>query len=230
VGLNAAPAPVADEVVLRAAGLEKRHAGGRVLRLPPLAVRAREVVAIVGPSGSGKTTLLNLLAGIDVADAGAVAWHAGGGSHDLGRLGERARTLFRRRHLGIVFQFYNLLPTLTVAENVLLPLRLNGIVGADAVALGRLATLGLGDRLGAYPDALSGGEQQRVAIARALAHAPAAVLADEPTGNLDAAAAEAVTELLVSAARAAGSVLVVATHAARVAAAADRVLDLAAVS
>ena len=251
--MPAATAP--GSPLLVASNIEKCYGGRTVLRLRALTVASGEVVALIGPSGSGKTTLLNVLSGIDTADAGEVIWHLEGtesadsgqsanagrrrsapvsaAARDLAQAQARARddharTLFRRRHLGIVFQFYNLLPTLTVAENVLVPLRLNHIVDADAVALERLRTLGLGDRLDAYPDALSGGEQQRVAIARALAHAPAMVLADEPTGNLDAAAAETVTTMLFASVRAAGSSLIVATHAARVAAGADRIVDLAA--
>ena len=138
---------------------------------------------VLGRSGSGKSTLLNLLSGIDLPTAGEV-WVAG---RNLGALTERQRTLFRRRSIGFVFQFFNLIPTLTVEENLLLPLELAGRV--DAAAHRRAAELlervGLADRLRSFPDRLSGGEQQRVAVARALAHDPDLVLADEPTGNLD---------------------------------------------
>lgn len=182
-----------------------------------------EFVAIVGRSGSGKSTLLNLISGIDRPDGGAV-WLDG---CDLTSLSERERTLIRRRQIGFVFQFFNLMPTLTVLENVILPLELNGV--APAAAQRRVAALldavGLADRAAAFPDRLSGGEQQRVAIARALAHDPLLVLADEPTGNLDEDSGRRTLDLLDRLTRRSGKNLILVTHGSD-AAVADRVLQL----
>jgi putative ABC transport system ATP-binding protein len=199
--------------------------GGRqreVLAGLSLTVGEGEIVALQGRSGSGKSTLLNVIAGIDRPDQGAVAVDGA----VLSALPERERTLFRRRHIGFVFQFFNLLPTLTVAENVRLPLELLGRREEVAEVERLLAAVGLADRAGAFPDRLSGGEQQRVAVARALAHGPSLVLADEPTGALDAETGRAVLTLLVTLARAAGRTVILATHSAEVARAADRVLTL----
>ncbi len=183
-----------------------------------------EVVALLGPSGSGKSTLLNLLSGIDTPDGGEV-WVDG---VCLTALGEKERTLFRRRRMGFVFQFFHLLPTLTVGENVRLPLELTGRGGREAVERARslLAAVGMEGREEAYPDRLSGGEQQRVAVARALAHDPTLVLADEPTGNLDREAGERVMEILTDLVRRRGATLLVATHSDQVAARADRILRI----
>ncbi len=180
-----------------------------------------EFVALLGPSGSGKTTLLNLIAGIDLPDSGEV-WL---GEEIVNKLSERERTLLRRRRIGFVFQFFNLLPTLTVAENLRLPLELNGIQGEDRI-LALLDRVGLADRAHSFPDRLSGGEQQRVAVARALVHDPDVVLADEPTGNLDAATGENVLALLGELVREQGRTLIVATHSDRVVQHADRTLVL----
>jgi putative ABC transport system ATP-binding protein len=198
---------------------ETRH---QVLQEVDLEVRPGEFVALLGRSGSGKSTLLNLISGIDAPDAGSIDV----AGIPLHRVGEQERSLFRRRHIGIVFQFFNLLPTLTVAENVLLPMQLNEIDDNGArAAVGRLlAHVGLEDRADSFPDRLSGGEQQRVAIARALAHDPELVLADEPTGNLDVAIGRDVLALLLGLARDRGKTLLVATHSHEVAAHADRVL------
>jgi putative ABC transport system ATP-binding protein len=189
-----------------------------------LTVAPGEVVALVGRSGSGKSTLLNVIAGIDRPSAGTIAVDG----QVVSALAERERTLFRRRHVGFVFQFFNLLPTLTVEENVLLPLELVGQGGAAARAeVGRLlAAVGLADRAGAFPDRLSGGEQQRVAVARALAHQPGLVLADEPTGALDGQTGQTVLELLLSLARDGRRSVILVTHSREVARAADRVLVL----
>lgn len=181
-----------------------------------------ERVAILGPSGSGKSTLLNLISGIDLPDRGTVSV----GGRELTSLTERDRTLFRREHLGFVFQFFNLLPTLTVLENLLLPLELTGSSGADSSdrARGLLDAVGLADRAGAYPDRLSGGEQQRVAVARAIVHRPSVVLADEPTGNLDEDTGARVVALLEDLVVRDGLTLVVVTHSRELAARMDRVL------
>jgi putative ABC transport system ATP-binding protein len=201
--------------------------GGRervVLAGVDLAIARGAVVAVVGRSGSGKSTLLNLIGGVDVPTAGDV--RVAGQSIVTGS--ERTRALYRRRSVGFVFQFFNLIPTLTVAENVRLPLELND-TAAD-LARERVATLlaavGLADRAEAFPERLSGGEQQRIAIARALAHRPLVVLADEPTGNLDADAARQVLHLLRRLAEDAATTVVMATHSEEAAAVADRVLAL----
>jgi putative ABC transport system ATP-binding protein len=184
-----------------------------------------EAVALRGRSGSGKSTLLNLICGIDVPDSGTVQV----AGRDLTAMPERARTLHRRAHIGFVYQAFNLVATLTVADNVKLVLELNGV--GDAAAASRVAELldavGLYERRDSYPDILSGGEQQRVAIARALAHRPDILLADEPTGNLDDRTAATVLELLANLRREQGATLIVATHSAAVAASCDRVLELA---
>jgi len=187
-------------------------------------VRPGERVAILGPSGSGKSTLLNLVSGIDLPDEGAVRIDG----TDLTALSEHERTLFRRHRIGFVFQFYNLLPTLTVLENLLLPVELKGDVGREdeARALALLEQVGLAERAQAFPDRLSGGEQQRVAVARALVHEPSLVLADEPTGNLDEDTGARVAELLDGLVRAHGRTLVVVTHSRELGARMDRVLRM----
>lgn len=198
----------------------------RVLDGVSFAVARGEVVALRGPSGSGKTTLLNLAAGLLRPEQGAIQLIANGASLTLDALDESARTAARRAHLGYVFQFFNLVPTLTVRENVLLPLELNDRADLAERALGRLGDLGLGERADTFPDSLSGGERQRVAIARALAHEPVLVLADEPTGNLDAGNAAIVADMLWREVRRLGSGLLVATHDATIAARADRIVDV----
>jgi putative ABC transport system ATP-binding protein len=196
----------------------------RVLDRLDAEVRSGEHLAIVGRSGSGKSTLLNLISGIDRADAGAVEIDG----VEVTALGEPRRTLFRRAHVGFVYQFFNLIPTLDVAENVRLVLELNGVRGAAARArsLAALADVGLAARAHSAVDQLSGGEQQRVAIARALVHAPQLLLADEPTGNLDDETAREMLPVLLSLTRARGTTLIMVTHDAALAAAADRVLEL----
>jgi putative ABC transport system ATP-binding protein len=183
-----------------------------------------EFAAILGKSGSGKSTLLNLISGIDRVDQGAI-WLEG---RDLTGLDERHRTLFRRRNIGFIFQFFNLIPTLTVLENVTLPLELNGADQKTAAgqACGLLEAVGLRERQGTFPEHLSGGEQQRVAIARALVHDPLLVLADEPTGNLDDETGRQVLALLDRLTRQAGKNLILVTHSREAAAYADRVLVL----
>ncbi len=186
-----------------------------------------EFVCLLGKSGSGKSTLLNLLSGIDAPTRGHVLIDDGAQQVRLTALSEHERTLFRRRNMGIVFQFFNLIPTLTVQENVTLPLEL---AGKSREARQRAQTLldrvGLGNRLDTYPDRLSGGEQQRVAIARSLVHDPALLLADEPTGNLDEGTGDAVLDLLLELTRGAGKTLIMATHDPQIAQHADQVLYL----
>jgi putative ABC transport system ATP-binding protein len=189
-----------------------------------LAIPRGQVTVLFGRSGTGKSTLLNLVSGIDLPDAGEVRVDGA----PVTRFSERERTLFRRRHIGFVFQFFNLLATLTVRENLLLPLQLNGVRGerAEALVTARLEQVGLADRAESFPDRLSGGEQQRVAIARALVHDPPLVLADEPTGNLDAQTGRRVLELLAGLARDMGKTLLTVSHSAEAAAYADRTLTL----
>ena len=196
----------------------------RVLRETSVAFAEGEIVAIRGRSGSGKSTLLNLIAGIDVPTAGEV-WVAG---TCLDRLSPAERTIFRRDHLGFVFQFFNLIPTLTVLENVQLPAELGGDPPDEAAGRARalLHEVGLSGREHAFPDRLSGGEQQRVAVARALVQDPRLLLADEPTGNLDDATGQAVMALLDRVTRRAGRTLVLVTHSPQVAAMADRVFAI----
>ncbi len=189
-----------------------------------LDIGSGEFVALLGQSGSGKSTLLNLLGGIDLPDGGQIRI----GDRSLTALPEVERTRFRRRHIGFVFQFFNLIPTLTVGENLLLPLELNGLTTPDQHdrALELLDHVGLGDRRDSFPERLSGGEQQRLALVRALVHDPWVLLADEPTGNLDAATGEHILELLLSLHRQAQTTMIVVTHSQTVAARADRILML----
>ena len=187
-------------------------------------VEQGETVALLGASGSGKTTLLNLISGIDTPGSGKVLLNG----VDVHGLAEPARTLLRRQHIGFVFQFFNLIPTLKVGENVALPLELLGKEDSKAEqrAAALLDDVGLGGLSGRYPETLSGGEQQRAAIARALAHRPALLLADEPTGNLDEDTGDRIIELLTDLARQQGTTMLLVTHSNRVAQAADRVLRL----
>jgi putative ABC transport system ATP-binding protein len=203
------------------------HEGGRVHRVLDHAdarIETGSAVAVIGRSGSGKSTLLNLISGIDRADSGTVEFDG----REITALAEPARTLFRRAHVGFVYQFFNLIPTLDVEENVRLVLELNGVRGAVARqrSAAMLTEVGLGDRLRSAVDKLSGGEQQRVAIARALVHEPALLLADEPTGNLDEETARQVLPVLVSLTRARGATLIIVTHDGGLARSVDRVLEL----
>ncbi|AHE97773.1 ABC transporter ATP-binding protein [Thioalkalivibrio paradoxus] len=207
----------------RSLGFSYSGGGGSVPVLDALDLRlARgERVAIVGESGSGKSTLLHLAAGLERPTSGAVRLNG----IDLGSLDERERTLRRRRELGIVFQAFHLIPTLTAAENVALPLELSGLARgreARARAESELANVALTDKTDRYPEQLSGGEQQRVAIARALVHRPRLILADEPTGNLDSNTGEAVFRLLLARVEASGSALLMVTHSDALAARLDR--------
>lgn len=192
-----------------------------VLSDASLEVDRGEFVAILGSSGSGKTTLLHLIGGIDTPDAGKIIIEG----TDLTSLSDTARTHFRRSHVGMVFQLFNLIPTLTVWENILLPAELEGRVNASRrdYAASLLARVGLDDRTNTFPEKLSGGEQQRVAIVRALAHEPLIVLADEPTGNLDAQNSARVLSILLQLTREAGRTLLMATHDHEIARQASRV-------
>lgn len=183
-----------------------------------------EFVVLLGKSGSGKSTLLNLIGGIDTPSSGTIRF----GDQDLTGLNERARTLFRREKIGFIFQFFNLLPTLTVIENILLPLELNNRADRQGKQRARdlLERVGLGDRAKTYPDKLSGGEQQRIAIARALIHDPLLILADEPTGNLDVDTGRQVLDLLDTLTRQAGKNLLMVTHSQDVVGMADRVFTI----
>lgn len=186
-------------------------------------VNAGEAVAIVGASGSGKSTLLGLMAGLDVPTAGSVGLLG----EDLGLLDEDARAALRGRALGFVFQSFQLLPALTALENVMLPLELAGQSEAHPMAQAMLARVGLGARLTHYPKHLSGGEQQRVALARAFAMRPQLLLADEPTGNLDAATGAQIIDLMFALNAEAGTTLVLVTHDNQLAERCGRILRLA---
>ncbi len=217
-----------EQPVVELHGLRKCYTeGGRervVLDSVDYAFHRGEFVVLLGHSGSGKSTLLNLISGIDRPDGGDVSVLG----TMITQLSERDRTLFRRDHIGFVFQFFNLIPTLSVLENVTLPQELAGRdrKSVEATAMTLLQRVGLADRRDTFPDKLSGGEQQRVAIARALAHDPLVVLADEPTGNLDDVNGERVLALLLELTRGAGRTLLMATHNPDIAPLADRVLQL----
>ncbi|WP_448523076.1 ABC transporter ATP-binding protein [Pseudothermotoga sp.] len=185
-------------------------------------IKDGEFVAIFGPSGSGKTTLLNCLSGIDSPTNGEIYFD----DLPFHTLSEEQKTQFRARHMGFVFQFFNLIPVLTALENVLLPLKILGINHGEAKqrAVAMLERVGLRDKIDRFPSQLSGGEQQRVAIARALVHSPKVVWADEPTGNLDSETGMRVIELLQSMREEFGTTLVVVTHDERIAQRADRIL------
>ena len=204
--------------------------GGRpltVLRDVSFALEERGFLAVVGPSGSGKTTLLGLLAGLD-RPAGGTVWLDGA---NLNALSEDARALIRAEKVGFVFQTFQLIPTLTALENVLVPVELHPLAHeareAEAHARDLLQRVGLGDRLGHYPAQLSGGEQQRVALARAFANRPKILFADEPTGNLDAETGRAVIDLLVELNEAEQTTLVLVTHDQELAGRAHRIMRLA---
>jgi putative ABC transport system ATP-binding protein len=217
--------PVPDPVIsLSDVRLTLTAAAGPVdiLRGIDLEVAAGETVSIVGPSGSGKTSLLMVIAGLERATSGSIRV----GGHDLARLDEDALARFRRRSIGIVFQNFHLLPTLTVLENVAIPLELAGAADVRDRSRQALARVGLDHRLQHYPGQLSGGEQQRVAIARAVVARPALVLADEPTGNLDRAIGNAVIDLLFEIQAETGATVLLITHNAELAARTRRTIAL----
>ena len=214
--------------LLEAVGLRKRYVMGEVsveaLRGVDFVVKRGEFVAIMGPSGSGKSTLLHLLGGLDDPTDGEVLL----AGQPLAQLSDDRLTLIRRRQVGFVFQFFNLLPTLTAAENVALPLLIDGrrLEDYEERIADLLALVGLADRAGHRPDQLSGGEQQRVAIARAFVNDPEVVLADEPTGNLDSAAGEEILRLLRRMRDEKGQTIVMVTHNEHAAEYADRIVRL----
>ena len=225
------PAPVADHtpltqrpVVLIAEHLGKRYRTGNqeIVALDDvnLRVQAGEFIVLLGPSGSGKSTLLNILGGLDRPSSGR-AWFA---DHDLSEADDAALTRYRREHVGFVFQFYNLMPSLTVRENVQL---VTDLVPGAMRAEEALALVGLSQRLDHFPSQLSGGEQQRVAIARAIVKRPQLLLCDEPTGALDYATGKQVLEVIETINRELGTTTVVITHNAAIAGMADRVIHLA---
>ena len=193
-----------------------------ILHPASLTIARGRTVAITGPSGSGKSTLLGLLAGLDTPTTGQVRIDG----IDITALGEEALARLRGEKIGIVFQFFHLIPSLTALENVLVPMELAGVAGARARAVALLADVGLTGRGHHYPSQLSGGEQQRVAIARALANDPPLLLADEPTGNLDSGTGHQVIELLITVNRARGRTLVLVTHDRELADLADEVIAL----
>lgn len=210
--------------MLSISGLTRRFGARPVLQDLALELGPGEYVAVVGESGAGKSTLLNLIAGLDLPDAGRIRI----GGHDITTADEDARTRLRRTRVGFVFQAFHILPHLTLTQNVELPLVLLGMGPAERVARVQelLAGVGLGERGDSLPRELSGGELQRVALARALVHRPALVLADEPTGNLDPDTADKVLALLAGTIRARGAAGILVTHSEHAAGTADRVLRL----
>ena len=207
-------------------GLYKSYFDGsgdhHILKGADINVEKGETVAILGSSGSGKSTLLNLIAGIDLPDQGEVRIDG----KSLGQMSEKNRTLLRRRTMGFVFQSFNLIPTLNVYENLMLPLELNQISKNSGIVSQMLEALGLKGREESHPDRLSGGEQQRVAIARALMHQPSLLLADEPTGNLDAETSQETLKLINHLVHRSRTTMIMATHSQEVIEWVDRVLGI----
>ncbi len=225
---DTASASTSANYMVQIRDLTKRYTEGdetrSVLRRVNADIHDGEFVALAGPSGSGKTTLLNLVSGIDTPTGGDVIID----SVPITRLSEKERTLFRRGNIGFVFQFFNLIPTLSIGENLLLPLQLNRYDRDESRGrvVQSLEQVGLGDRLDSYPDRLSGGEKQRVAIARSLVHDPKLILADEPTGNLDADTGMAIMSLLGELVRSSGKTMIVVSHSDAVIEMAERVLTI----
>jgi putative ABC transport system ATP-binding protein len=211
-------------IALAGVNLSLGHGAARVhiLKNIDLHIGSGEAIGLVGPSGSGKSTLLMVMAGLERADRGSVTI----AGEDLSALDEDALARFRGRHIGIVFQSFHLIPTMTAVENVAVPLELSGIADAQARARDELAAVGLSERLNHYPAELSGGEQQRVALARALAPNPKILVADEPTGNLDEDTGKQVIDLLFAGHEKRGTTLVLVTHDSALAARCARVVRL----
>ncbi|HET8528829.1 MAG TPA: ABC transporter ATP-binding protein [Gaiellaceae bacterium] len=222
-----APAPAQQGTVVQARELTRRYGEGATavdaLRGVSLAVAAGELVAVMGPSGSGKSTLMHILAGLDKPTSGTVEI----AGQEITSLDDRALTMLRRKHIGFVFQFFNLLPMLTAEENVLLPLSISGQKPEQRFLDELLRRTGLDERRTHRPAELSGGQQQRVAIARSLVTRPTILFADEPTGNLDSKTGGEILDLLRESVDAYGQTTVMVTHEARAAAIADRVLFIA---
>lgn len=218
--LDAAPTAIAmrDVELTLGEGAARVH----ILRGVTLDIAQGEAIGLVGPSGSGKSTLLMTAAGLERPDKGSVRI----AGEEITRLGEDALAAFRGRRIGIVFQAFHLIPTMTARENVAIPLELAGEPDAFARAEAELRAVGLGERLNHYPGQLSGGEQQRVALARALAPRPAILVADEPTGNLDEATGAAIVDLLFTLKRERGTTLLLVTHDMGLAARCDRMVRL----
>jgi putative ABC transport system ATP-binding protein len=218
---NSQPGPV---IALSGVNLSLGHGAARVhiLKDIDLHIGSGETIGLVGPSGSGKSTLLMVMAGLERADKGSVTI----AGEDLSALDEDALARFRGRHIGIVFQSFHLIPTMTAMENVAVPLELSGIADANARARDELAAVGLSERLNHYPAQLSGGEQQRVALARALVPNPKILVADEPTGNLDEDTGKQVIDLLFAGHEKRGTTLVLVTHDSALAARCARVVRL----
>jgi putative ABC transport system ATP-binding protein len=218
---------VKEGTVVAAHDVVRRYGEGETaveaLRGVSLDVQAGELVAVMGPSGSGKSTLMHILAGLDKPTTGTVTI----AGQDITQLFDRQLTLLRRKHIGFVFQFFNLLPMLTAEENVVLPLSIAGVEPEKEWLEGLLKRTGIADRRTHRPAELSGGQQQRVAIARSLVTRPTILFADEPTGNLDSKTSGEILELLRESVNAYGQTTVMVTHEARAAAIADRVLFLA---
>lgn len=212
--------------ILNVSHLGKTYTSGskklKVLDDISFSIEAGETFAIVGPSGSGKTTLLGLCAGLDASDEGTVELCG----TDLGSLNEDQRALLRNREVGFIFQNFQLLPTLTALENVVIPLELRGQSNTKKIGMELLEKVGLGDRFDHYPSQLSGGEQQRVAMARAFSSRPSILFADEPTGNLDQETGDKVVRLLFELNKEAGTTLVIVSHDMELAQKTQRILRL----
>ena len=193
-----------------------------VLNSLDLHVSNGEIIILFGKSGSGKSTLLNVISGIDIPDSGSVSIDG----TDITKLSEKERTLVRRSKVGFIFQFFNLIPTLTVKENLLLPLELTGSNNTEERIASILTEVGLANRANTYPDKLSGGEQQRIAIARALIHNPDIILADEPTGNLDYETGFQIVDLLDRVVKKKGKTMIMVTHSKDVIGLADKIYSL----
>jgi len=217
------PRPESDEIVFLARGLTKTYGSGptavHALRGVDMEVRRGEFIVLLGASGSGKSTLLNILGGLDHASAGVARWR----DHDLTSADDAQLTRYRREHVGFVFQFYNLIPSLTARENVAL---VTDLAADPMTPEAALSLVGLGNRLDHFVSQLSGGEQQRVAIARAIINDPSIIFADEPTGNLDSKTGEGIVELLLGFVREKGTTLVVVTHDAHLAQRGDRRMEI----